>query len=280
MSPRGAAWAFDETKNMKTKLSFLLLAAALIEITGNFAFALTVPVAQETYSNRAGELTSADGKAAELTVSDNQIALLEFDIQNMDVVPTTIIPGNIASAILELYVIKTNAAATLNVLAVTGTWSETFVAAHEPLPSIASTVLGTIPVTKVPYKQFVSVDITPAVVAALASGSNLSLAIETSTPGAIVTLGSKDGPASGYAAVLDIEAGLGGINISGSDIAAGSVTGAQLAPGAVPNLSQVALLKWAPYSNRTVAVPGNAVGICFDGANIWVADDGGTVSKL
>ena len=58
-----------------------------------------------------------------------------------------------------------------------------------------------------PYKRFVSVDITSTVVAALESGSDLNIAIVTSTPGAKVTLGSKDGPAAGYCAVLDIEEG-------------------------------------------------------------------------
>jgi len=195
--------------NSSVRILTVAAAAALLALASDSARALTVPVAQDTSSTK-GELTLKAGKTATLTVSDDQVALLEFDIQNLDVVPETITPGEIKSAILELYVVKTNMAATLKVLAVTGAWNETFAAKTEPLPSIASTVSGTIPVPDVPYKQFVSVDITAAVVGALESGSNLSLAVETSTPGAKITLGSKDGPSAGYSAVLDIEAGLGG----------------------------------------------------------------------
>ena len=148
--------------------------------------------------------------ATSLTVSAEQTALLEFDLSNLDVVPAAIDPSNIKSVLLEFYVIKTSTIGDLTVHAVTGPWSETFAAKSEPLPAIDPTVLATIPMSTLPFKQFVSVDITAPVVAALTSGSNLSLAIETATPGAKVTLGSKDGPAAGYCAVLDIEAGLAG----------------------------------------------------------------------
>jgi len=194
---------------MKTKLT-LLLAATLLAVAGNSALALTVPVAQDTSSGKTGLLTSKTGAATSLTVTDNQTALLKFDLSNLDVVPAAINPSNIKSAILELYVVKTNTAASLTVEAVTSPWSETFAAKTEPLPSIDPSPVATIPMTEGPYKRFVSVDITSTVAAALESGSDLSIAIVTSTPGAKVTLGSKDGPAAGYCAVLDIEAGLAG----------------------------------------------------------------------
>ena len=195
---------------MKTKL-FLLAAAALLAFSSNSAMALTVAVAQDTCSGKTGLLTPKSGKATTLTVAGNQTALLEFNLSSLDVVPAAIAPGDVKSVLLELYVIKTNTAANLSVLMVTGSWSETFAAKTEPLPSIDSTnVLATIPVPEAPDKQFVSVDITAAAVAALQSATNLSIAIGTTTPGAKVTLGSKDGPAIGYAAALDIEAGLGG----------------------------------------------------------------------
>jgi hypothetical protein len=47
------------------------------------------------------------------------------------------------------------------------------------------------------------------------------------------------------------------------------------------NPSQVALLKWAPYSGLTFPVGSKPDGIAFDGANVWVANGGGdTVTKL
>jgi hypothetical protein len=127
-------------------------------------------------------------------------------------VPPIFTSTNIESVSLDLYVIKTSTDAILTVHAVTSPWSELAPGPPRPLPSIDSTVLATIPIAELPQGAtagFVSVDITAAAVAALTSGSNLSVAIETGTPGASTMLGSKDGPAIGYAAQLDIEAGLG-----------------------------------------------------------------------
>jgi formylglycine-generating enzyme required for sulfatase activity len=72
-------------------------------------------------------------------------------------------------------------------------------------------------------------------VAALQSATNLNIAIETSTPGAKVTLGSKDGPAIGYPAVLDIEAGLG--ESAGPAGPANTLTIGTVASGTAPAIS-------------------------------------------
>jgi formylglycine-generating enzyme required for sulfatase activity len=209
----------------------LLAAVVLIAFVVPSALALTVPVSQDTSSGKTGLLTSKSGEATSLTVSDDQTALLKFDLSKLDVVPAAIDPANIKSAILELYVIKSNTAADLSVLTITGTWSETFIPPTEHLPSIDSTnVLATIPVPKMPDKQFVSVDITPAVVAALQSGSNLSIAIETSTHDAILSLGSKDGPALGYAATIEIDAAFPSTSGASSPFTIGTVTSGT-APG-------------------------------------------------
>lgn len=196
---------------MKTGVR-IFAAAALLAFGGRYALALTVPVAQDTYSTAAGKLTNVTGKASTLLVSDSHTALLEFDITNANVVPPIITATNIESVTLELYVVKTSTDAELTIHTVTSPWSETAPASPRPLPGIDSTVLATIPMTELPKGAtagFVSVDITAAAVAALGSGSNLSIAIETTTPGVTTMVGSKDGPAIGYAALLDIEAGLG-----------------------------------------------------------------------
>jgi HAMP domain-containing protein len=190
----------------------IFAAAALLAFGGRCALALTVPVAQNTYSTAAGKLTNTTGKAASLLVADNHTALLEFELTDTNVVPTIFSPADIESVTLELYVVKTSTDAVLTVHMVTSPWSETAPGPPRSLPSIDSTVLATIPMTELPpdaTEGFVSVDITAAAVAALASGSNLSLAIETATKGAKTMLGSKDGPAIGYDAQLDVEAGLG-----------------------------------------------------------------------
>jgi len=222
---------------MKTGVR-IFAAAALLALGGRCALGLTVPVAQDTYSTLAGKITNVTGKAATLLVSDGHTTLLEFDLADMDVVPAIFTPADIESVTLELYVVKTSTDAELTVHAVTSPWSETAPGPPRPLPGIDSTVLAAIPMTELPKAAtagFVSVDITAAVVAALASGSNLSIAIETGTPGASTMLGSKDGPAIGYAAQLDIEAGLGsGLGPPGP---ANSLTVGTVTSGTVPEVT-------------------------------------------
>ena len=191
---------------MKSNLFPLtILTAVLLTFTGRPLFALTVPVAQDTSSGISGVITNVGGTATFLSVADNQTALIQFDLSNLDVVPASIQPSNITSAVLQLYIVSAKPPGALTLHLVTSPWSETFPSLEKPLPSIDPTVLATIPVSELPSKGFVSVDITASVVAALASGSNLSIAIETATHGAHLALGSKEGPAIGYPAQLDIE---------------------------------------------------------------------------
>ena len=205
----------------------LLLGTALLALPSGSALALTVPVAQDTSSSPApgvaaskqpplGVLTSKDGTATTLSVSTHQVALLQFDLSYEDVVPNTVVPANVQSALLLIYVVKTSTNADLTIHAVTSPWTEAFKTATEPVPTISSTVLATIPASALPpsFKGYVSVDVTGPVVAALQSGSNLSFAVESSstTSRVITSLGSKDGPSAGYPAQLDIEAGFGGLS--------------------------------------------------------------------
>ena len=207
-------------------------AAALLAFTSLPALALIVPVAQDTYSNRSGKLTSADGIATSLTVNDKQAALLEFNLALLNVVPAAIDPANIQSALLQLYCVRTSTDAVLTVQAVTTPWSEIFKGAPNPLPTISPTILATIPAATLPAtgKGFVSVDITAAVVTALQSGSNLNVAIETATPGATVTLGSKNGPSIGYGAQIDIEAGMPSTPNTATTVVPGPPPGMVLIP--------------------------------------------------
>ena len=218
---------------MKTKLSLItLLASALLAFTSLPATALIVPVAQDTYSNKSGKLTSTAGSATSLAVNDKQVALLEFNLALLNVVPAAIYPANIQSALLQLYCVKTGTDAVLTVQAVTTPWSETFKGAPRPLPTISPTVLATIPASTLPAtgKGFVSVDITAAVVAALQSGTNLNIAIVTATPGATVELGSKNGPSIGYGAQIDIEAGMPSTPSTATTVVPGPPPGMVLIP--------------------------------------------------
>jgi len=99
-------------------LPVLIAAAALLVFTSLPALALIVPVAQDTYSNKSGKLTSTAGSATSLAVSDKQVALLEFNLALLNVVPAAISPANVQSALLQLYFVKTSTDAVLTVQAV------------------------------------------------------------------------------------------------------------------------------------------------------------------
>jgi hypothetical protein len=59
------------------------------------------------------------------------------------------------------------------------------------------------------------------------------------------------------------------------------VAGAIGSAGLAINPLQVALLKWAPYSDVTFPVESGPFGVAFDGANIWVTNGGSnSVTKL
>lgn len=185
------------------------------------AFALTVPVAQDTSSTVLGKLSATSGKATSLSVNLKQTALVRFDLTDLDVVPPQFLPGNITSATLRLYVVGAKSAGPITIHAVTTNWQENVAVAPVDLPTIDPTVLATIDAADLVAKRCVTVDITPAVVAALNSGNIFGFALQTTDPAAKIRLGSKEGTGIGEAPTLDIEANLsagaaGAVSVSGN----------------------------------------------------------------
>jgi hypothetical protein len=213
VSRAAVPWDFsaDSTKDQypmnKRTVSFLGL-AMLLAIAAAPVRALTVPASEDSYSTTTGVLTPADGKGTFLNVNEKQVALIQFDLSNLNVVPAAIQPGAVRSATLTLYVIRAMPAGDITVHAVTSPWSESFAGNKAALPVIAPSALATVSGTDLPARGFVSVDLTSEVINALTAGGDLSLAIETSASNAKIMLGSKDGAAAGYPATLDIEAAL------------------------------------------------------------------------
>lgn len=183
----------------------LLAAAALLAGLAT-APALTVPVAQDTYSLPTGKVAAGNGNGVNLPVNAKQTALLRFDLSDLAVVPNAIQPGNIKSATLRLYVTSAKPAGVVTVRGVTTTWKEHFTGVPVALPTIASPILATIPSGDILPKSFVTVDLTDAVVAALQAGNDFGFALQCSDPAARVLIASKEGAATGYAAELEIVA--------------------------------------------------------------------------
>jgi|GEM_PF-5937265 len=181
---------------------FLRVAVALL-LTTVSALALTVPVAEDTYSNAANVISPRTGPAPALTVTANNKAFLRFDLFNPAVVPPAITANNIVSATLRLYVTSVIKPADLSVFTVSSAWTET-----PSTPVAAPTVGGltaVIPAAELRRKHFVSVDVKSAVTAALSGGGNdFGFALATTSATMRLGIASKEGPATGYAAELEI----------------------------------------------------------------------------
>ena len=177
----------------------ILAVFGLLALTAGSALALTIPVAEDTSANGSGtKLTPAAGKAAQLTVSNPQGAYLRFDLSNL---PASINAANITSARLHIYVNKAAKPDDLGLFDVTSDWHETD---NGPVPTLAMGNFGFIASSDVVGKKFLSVDVTASIVSALSGGSNFGFAI-FSANGKKIILGSKEGPATGFPAYLDIE---------------------------------------------------------------------------
>jgi hypothetical protein len=148
-----------------------------------------------------------------LAVNQKQTALVAFALTDTAVVPQSIQPANIQSATLRLYIVSSNVTAaspgTVTVHAITSNWQETFTGAPAPLPTIDPNVLATISVAELTPKTYVNVPLTDAVVAALQNGNVHGFALQTAGAKTKVTFASKEGPATGYSAELEIVANTG-----------------------------------------------------------------------
>lgn len=200
---------------MKTIRS-ILIRVTLFAAFASSALALTLPVAEDTFSTSRGALTLANGKAPTLLLNTNQAALVKFDLSSL---PAAFTPTNIASARLKIYVVTARASGDLVASLITSDWTEA-VLISTPMPSVDTTTIGSVPAGKVLGKHFVSFDVTAAVVAALnGTGPNFGFLLRDST--GQTHIASKEGPSQGPAAELEIDAnlsqdGLGNGAFSGS----------------------------------------------------------------
>jgi TGF-beta propeptide len=198
---------------MKTPLLRLLPSVlSWFSYFGASAAAVTLP-ANEDSSSSKGALSATGHKATSLAVSSSRRAFVYFD--------TTTLPANasIRYARLRVFVPKLSSTGNgLQVHQVTGAWSE---AAASAEPAFNPVPLGTIPANQLPLKGFVSLDVTDAVKAWIATpASNEGLAI-AAVPGpstANLTLGSKEGSSSGYPAELEVELDAAKVVVNGDSV--------------------------------------------------------------
>ncbi|PWU13606.1 MAG: hypothetical protein C5B50_18945 [Verrucomicrobia bacterium] len=199
---------------MKTLVTSIVISAF---VTAS-ALAISLPVAEDTFTSSAGALTPANGKAPMLTLNANQAALLQFDLVSL---PAQFNTTNIVSARLKIYIVNARNSGDLVATSITSPWTEAVVT-NTPMPTSDSIIIGTAPAAKIQAKRFVTIDVTSAVAATLNVGGSGFGFMLRDTSGQ-TSIASKEGPGLGPAAQLEIDANLA-LDAAGSSQFPGSLT--------------------------------------------------------
>ena len=145
-------------------------------------------------------LTSLNGSGTTLPVSKTRTAFVRFEVEG-----TGMTAGTVEKARLTLYFPSVTKVGDLSLHVVTQDWEETFAGPTRLHPTFGASFL-TIPVASVVKKQFIIVDVTQQVKDWLMTpGSNFGIAVTSPDGIGNVTIGSKEGSASGYPPLLEIE---------------------------------------------------------------------------
>jgi formylglycine-generating enzyme required for sulfatase activity len=145
-------------------------------------------------------LTSLNGTGTTLPVSKTRTAFVRFAVEE-----TGMMAGTVEKARLTLYFPSVTKVGDLSLHVVTQDWEEIFTGPTRLQPAMGASFL-TIPSASVIKKQFVIVDVTQQVKDWLTTpGSNYGIAVTSPDGLANVTIGSKEGSASGYPPLLEIE---------------------------------------------------------------------------
>jgi formylglycine-generating enzyme len=145
-------------------------------------------------------LTSLNGSGTTLPVSRTRSAFVRFEVEG-----TGMTAGTVEKARLTLYFPSVTKVGDLSLHVVTQDWEETFAGPTRTHPTFGASFL-TIPWASVIKKQFVIVDVTQQVKDWLVTpGSNFGIAVTSPDGIGNVTIGSKEGSASGYPALLEME---------------------------------------------------------------------------
>lgn len=229
-----------------------LTAASLAALLAGSAQAIILPPMDDTSGTRTlppsappkAPLTSASGIATSLPVSRTRTALIRFDAGTAG-----ISAASVTQARLTIYIPSVKVRGALSFHVVNQDWSETFVEKARPLPALAPAFV-TLPSASVVQKQFIVLDVTTQVKAWLAAPStDFGFAVASPDGVASLALSSKEGPASGPAAVLEID----------TDVSSGT----------------------APVAGSTGSFTGNVgIGTSTPGSLLQVGDFGGGVDRF
>ena len=171
------------------------------------------------------------GSQSTLIVSSaSQTAFVTFDLSG---IPSGYTAANVAKATLKVYVNTVTARGSFNVLYVEGSWGEATITSNLS-PALGTTIAANVPLDMTNAKDYLLVDITPALQAWLdGSHANDGIALVANTP-LTAAFEAKENTAQGHSPELDVvftSAGGGGditaVNTaSGSGLQGGVTSGA------------------------------------------------------
>lgn len=181
--------------------------------------AADVPVAEDSSATTSG-VSSAAGKSKSVAVEATRAALLRFDLASL---PAGYDAATLQSARLRVYVSKVGSAGDLTLHAITETWSET---ESGPAPAVDAAPIAAVAGAEYHARTFLVVNVTETVRGWLADpASNFGLAVLAVDEGTKLAFASKEGPGTGPAAELEIEAavppGAGNLPGPGSSVVSG-----------------------------------------------------------
>ncbi len=194
--------------NILTK-SIITLAA--LATTGLHSLhAETFPVVKDTFgSTVTNKITKVAGKGVVLPVNAKSAAFLDFGVKAGGYTAS-----QVSGARITIFLPKVTTAGNLNLSFATSAFQEVFITASIPAPTSSST-LAQIPITKDLTKNFVTIDVTDEIKQILNSPDEFGFVIKSDGT-ANCTIGSKEGSATGYPAVLELDVNTGGLALSGT----------------------------------------------------------------
>ncbi len=206
---------------MRASTSFSLLSRfavvlMLVLFVATTAYAQFTPSDDSYVNSKAATTNYGAAKTLDLS-SAGETTFIRFDLT---AVPSGYTGSSIAKATLKLYVNTVTTAGSFNVDLVNGTWTEGAID-YSNAPALGTTIAASVPLATSNKLDYVSIDITPAVVEWLSGTANDGIALVANSP-LVATLDSKESTTTSHSAELDIVFTGGGGAITGVLTGAGS----------------------------------------------------------
>ncbi len=236
-------------RNNQAKRVRCLLAGTLLALSAVSAVAQITPSA-DSYTSTAQGSTNFGTKSLLDVQSATQTSYIQFDLSS---IPSGYTGSNVAKASLKLYVNAVTTAGSLNVDFVNGSWAEKTITA-DLAPALGATIVASVPLAQSNAKDYILIDVTPAVVAWLnGTQANDGIALVGNSP-INVNFDSKESTTTSHPPELDVVfAGSGGSGITG--VLTGSKSG--LTGGGTSGTLNLSLLT-SCSKNQVLAWSGSA----------------------